>query len=75
MPVPKRSQHWNGNSWDDVWTVTDNYLANTDYFPYSNYSANMLANNYYRIRVELYAKKGFLQVQKKVLISDYMLCT
>lgn len=69
-----RVQHWNGSSWEDVWTKTDQYLYDTDYFPYVKTLSNMASNDYYRISVDLYAKKGFLLVQTLTVVSDYILC-
>ncbi len=69
-----RVQHWNGSSWEDVWTKTDQYLYDTDYFPYVKTLSNMASNDYYRVSVDLYAKKGFLQVQTLTVVSNYILC-
>lgn len=69
-----RVQHWNGSSWEDVWTKTDQYLYDTDYFPYIKTLSNMASNDYYRVSVDLYAKKGFLQVQTLTVVSSYILC-
>lgn len=69
-----RVQHWNGSSWEDAWTKTDQYLYNTDYFPYVKTISNMASNDYYRLSVDLYAKKGFLQVQTVTLVSSYIRC-
>lgn len=69
-----RVQHWNGSSWEDVWTKTDQYVYNTDYFAYVKTLSNMASNDYYRLSVDLYAKKGFLLVQTKTLVTDYIRC-
>lgn len=67
-------QHWNGSSWADVWTKTDQYSTNTDYFIYIKSLGNMNSGDYYRAVVDLYAKKGFLQVQTMTITSNYILC-
>lgn len=67
-------QHWSGNSWENVWTKEDQYSNNTDSFYYSTTLHNLTSNDYYRIQVELYAKKGFLQVQTMTITSNYILC-
>ena len=67
-------QHWNGSVWEDVWTKSDQYATDTDTFSYSKTITNMASNDYYRVTVDLYAKKGFLQVQTMTLISNYILC-
>jgi len=69
-----RVQHWNGSSWEDVWTKTDQYEYNTDYFSYVHTLSNMASNDYYRVSVDLYAKKGFLQVQTTTLVTNYIRC-
>lgn len=69
-----RVQHWNGSSWEDVWTKTDQYLYDTDFFPYVKTLSNMASNDYYRVSVDFYAKKGFLQVQTLTVVSNYILC-
>lgn len=69
-----RIQHWNGSSWEDVWTKTDQYDYSTDYFAYVKTLSNMSSNDYYRLSVDLYAKKGFLQVQTKTLVTSYIRC-
>ena len=67
-------QHWNGSSWEDVWTKDDQYSYNTDLFSYVKTLSNMVSNDYYRISVDFYAKKGFLQVQTETVISYYIRC-
>ena len=69
-----RIQHWNGSSWEDVWTKTDQYAYDTDSFAYMKTLSNMSSNDYYRLSVDLYAKKGFLQVQTKTLVTSYIRC-
>ena len=67
-------QHWNGSSWEDVWSVSDQYSLNTDYFAYLTTRSGLVSNDFYQVTVELYAKKGFLQVQKQTITSNYILC-
>lgn len=69
-----RIQHWNGNSWEDVWTKTDQFAYDTNYFGYVKTLSNMASNDYYRLSVDLYAKKGFLQVQTETIVTTYVLC-
>lgn len=69
-----RVQHWTGSSWENVWTKTDQYDYNTDFFSYVHTISNMASNDYYRLSVDLYAKKGFLQVQTKTLVTNYIRC-
>lgn len=69
-----RIQHWNGSSWEDVWTKTDQYAYDTDYFAYVKTLSNMSSNDYYRLSVDLYAKKGFLQVQTETIVTTYIRC-
>lgn len=67
-------QHWNGSSWEDVWTKTDQFDTNTDYYAYVKTLSNMASDDYYRVSVDLYAKKGFLQTQTLSLVSNYIRC-
>lgn len=67
-------QHWNGSSWEDVWTKTNQFDANTDYYAYVKTLSNMYSDDYYRVSVNLYAKKGFLQTQTLSLVSNYIRC-
>lgn len=69
-----RVQHWNGSSWEDAWTKTNQYAYDTDYFAYVKTLSNMSSNDYYRLSVDLYAKKGFLQVQTETIVSYYIRC-
>ena len=66
--------HWSGGSWETVMTVTDQYLTNTDYFFYTTTRTGLSSGHVYRVIVELYAKKGFLQTQTISLTSDNMVC-
>jgi hypothetical protein len=66
--------HWSGGSWETVMTVTDQYLTNTDYFSYTTTRTGLSSGHVYRVTVELYAKKGFLQTQTLTLTSDSMVC-
>jgi hypothetical protein len=67
-------QHWNGSTWEDAWTKTDQYLYDTNYFPYVKTISNMASNDYYRLSVDLYAKKGFFLVQTETIVSSYIRC-
>lgn len=67
-------QHWNGSSWDDAWTKTNQFDTSTDYYAYVKTISNLYSDDYYRVCVVLYAKKGFLQTQTLSLVSDYIRC-
>lgn len=69
-----RVQHWNGSSWEDVWTKTDQFSTNTNYFAYVKTLGNMTSDDYYRVSVDFYAKKGFLQTQTLTIVSNYIRC-
>lgn len=66
--------HYTGSSWVPVWSLTNQYDTDTDYFSDAQSIYNLISFDCYRVSVELYAKKGFLQVQKVTLQSNYIVC-
>ena len=68
-------QYWNGSSWAELSSVHDEYINNSDYFGYYKVITNLVAGDYYRVRVECYAKKSLLSAAQKVtLTTAYIVC-
>ena len=50
-------------------------MNNSDYFGYYKVITNLVAGDYYRVRVECYAKKSLLSAAQKVtLTTAYIVC-
>ena len=64
-------EHWNGSEWENASEVTNQFSLNTTDFFYNRYFTGLQSGHHYRVTVKLYAKKGFLQVQKMTITSNY----
>ena len=67
-------QHWNGSSWESIWSTSDHYSYNTTSFTYSHTFSGATSGDYYRLRAELSAVKSWYQMDIRTLNSTYIPC-